>query len=196
MLAHVAGPAAFCFERCGERWGVRHTMATSILKAAMRRIFLIVLTFVVGCESESKHLTTNVPQRRSQRPEALGCWPLTFRATEADTLRTANRILVQLDTSRYGDRVVRRLDSLGNVLVRDVEGLSFSDRWIADSASDSIRIGFNNGLYGSVWVLALPADVRPTDTLCGQSQEFDDVEDSEHPITAALAIQNDLSSAC
>lgn len=152
----------------------------------------ITLTCLLGCEPAPRVIATDVTARQSIRGEAVGCWVLSMAAKG---ISPAASLLIQLDTGvamgeTGGVRVVHRLDGRGHALLRDAEGFSVHDHWTADARSDSIRLTFNNGLYGSFSVLSLPARDTPSDTLHGLSRVFGDVvPEPAYPVQAATLIR-------
>ncbi len=100
---------------------------------------------------------------------------------------------VRLDTAnaRYidsrGYRVVWRLDTLGQRVLKDIEGFSPRDAWAADSTSDRITIHTGNGLYGATMVLHV-STTSAANTMRGQGQEYGDVyPPPDVPIVPVLA---------
>ena len=164
--------------------------------ASEKRLLIVLgLSCLLGCEPQRPSVTSDSTPRAMKRVEAIGCWTLS-RVTDKTSIVNPDPLpmFVRLDTllaTRGGvrnRRLVQRLDNRGRRLLRDAEGFSFSDEWTADSASDSIRILFNNGLYGSTWVLGLLASRGTVDTLHGRSQAFGDVVPApEYPITVVMA---------
>lgn len=138
----------------------------------------MALCLIVSCDSatnDGDDVHVNATPRAALRADAVGCWVL----SGMKDVSTPN--LIRLDSLAahpsygYGRRVVQRLNNVGRVVLRDAEGFAPLDSWSADSASDNIRIAFNNGLYGSNWVLELPAGNIREHRIRGQSRAFGDV---------------------
>ena len=145
-------------------------------------IMCSIFAVLQACEPSRPQLHSHGTARSALRADAIGCWELALAADTANDSDRAKAIMfVRLDSSvarsvgERGERDLQRLDSTGKTLTRDAEGFSFIDSWSADSASDRIRITFNNGLYGSRWVLTLPDSSGQAKTMRGESQEFGDV---------------------
>lgn len=157
----------------------------------------VAVCLTTGCEAPPPPIVSDTTPRVSLRAEAVGCWELNHDVRGRSFERSTPAVtLVRLDTTaadestRRGARLVQRLDSSGSAYFQDAEGFAFMDTWMADSASDSIRLGFNNGLYGSQWTLSLPRDTGPTDTLRGFSQEFGDVvPPPNYPVRPSIAVR-------
>lgn len=143
------------------------------MKSSRYRWISVSLTLLVGCAT-----TTD----RSEMPAAdrlervIGCWRLTGQRDEPtpDMIRIEAALTSPAD--RADRRTVRRLDRQGRVLRQDGEGFAFRDAWRVDATRDSIHLTLNNGLYGSSWVLALPARDGAHEMMRGRSRSFSDVD--------------------
>jgi hypothetical protein len=128
----------------------------------------------VGCSAPSISLVERAP-RDIVRAGAVGCWLLQGMIDEPTPP------LVRLDSGvvrtneNVGRRVVQRIDTLGRVRTRDGEGFELLDWWSADRDTDTIRIVFNNGLYGSVWALELTRKESSPGSMRGVAKGFGDV---------------------
>lgn len=152
----------------------------------------LALSAVTACEATQEVIATNTTPRRAIRHEASGCWTLHDKGGTSPGV--PQPFVVQLDTSAKrgqsdaGHREIRRLDVSGRPMSVDVDGMKPLDGWTADSMSDSIRLNFNNGLYGSHWVLEVPASAQRIDTLRGFRRQFGDVSPGpDYPNDAVIA---------
>lgn len=168
------------------------------MSAIARYAVFVASACLLGCGTASEDERLEVPAvlRTGLRAAALGCWRITDDPSGVGLRNTWWLPLhVRLDTafarnvSAPAYRVAWRLDTLGNRLLKDVEGFSIVDSWAADSASDRIVISTANGLYGAVMVLS-PSTVSPSDTMGGHGQEYGDVyPQPQVPIVPVLAIR-------
>jgi hypothetical protein len=164
----------------------RHTATPPSRRPSMRlrsqaALVLCWLTLAsAGC-SASPEDEREPDQRAALRPEALGCWALydgDGHAAEGkiDWAPTYVALLREDATSPVtGRRRAVRYDASWTPLPLGRErGIPGATTWSADSLSDTIRIGFNSALGGSVFVLGMADAAQTATTLYGRAFEFSD----------------------
>lgn len=157
----------------------------SLLNAA------VTLTCLFACQPKPRFVVADATPRHALRSDAIGCWAL---QSQAKGISNAQSLLIKLDSVgaaseiAQGVRVVHRLDTNGQALIQDAEGFNVQDRWTADANSDSVRLVFNNGLYGSFWTLHLSTRVADKNSMSGVSRVFGDVvPEPAYPVQTATA---------
>lgn len=126
-------------------------------------------------ENRGAGLAATQSQHGPIREAAIGCWLLKGMVDEPTPTLVKLDALQSPASDSVGRRRVQRIDSLGRVQVRDWEGFEVLDWWTSDQKTDTIRIVFNNGLYGSVWALELSANGDGSDLMRGAARGFGDV---------------------
>jgi hypothetical protein len=151
-----------------------------------------------GCSSDAgpaEERAVPVLARGGLRRAAVGCWQLVDSRGRSASDRIAwAPAIVQLDSAEQSpqsafprQRIARRFDPAWRPLPTGFEpGIDGAMTWRADSLTDSVRVEFNNGFFGSVFVLAVP-DGRRLDTLHGRAFEFSDVVPDDSPDHGSVA---------
>ena len=125
---------------------------------------------------------TNTTASAALRTEFVGCWALLDSIGPVEGREPGwSPPIARFDTSfaggdeAPGTRLVARLDVQRQPLPPSSEsGSAGRSTWTADENGDSIRVTFNNGLYGSHWVLGITSVPAVGDTLHGRRRDFSD----------------------
>jgi len=152
------------------------------MRTRISSLITIGVMLQVACSAplaELDHAKTGLVSEHSPRvavrEDAVGCWLLQGMADEpTPSLARLDSLMVQAVES-VGHRLVQRIDSLGHAQARDREGFEVRDSWSADRDTDTIRIVFDNGLYGSTWALELPERGSNPGLMRGVAKGFGDV---------------------
>jgi hypothetical protein len=143
-----------------------------IVKSSRYRWIGFSLTLVVGCATTTDRSEMSTADRLER---VIGCWRLSGQQDQPTPDIIHIDAAVANPADRADQRTVRRLDREGLVLRHDGEGFAFRDAWRVDATRDSIHLTLTNGLFGSSWVLALPARDGASELMRGRSQAFTDV---------------------
>lgn len=172
----------------------------------MRKHILCVMfsaMTVLACRDTREHTVTNAMSSKVLRSEFVGCWALLDSIGPVDTREPGwSPPIARLDTGfagrdyASGTRVVTRLDVQRQPLPPSTEsGSAGLSTWTADLNGDSIRLTFNNGLYGSTWVLGGKRAPAIGDTVHGRRRDFSDVvPDTNQANHSAAAVRIECAS--